>query len=108
MAYYSQEEKIKDIGYIIGAIIGFALAFLLCWIFNIDAVKEYGWFAGWWHGAWMPINWIRSWFYDGIYVMAPNHTTGYVIFWWVFGILGILTYLSMVLGCIGRLRRLMN
>lgn len=108
MAYYSEQQKFRDIGYLGGAVIGVALAFLLCWIFNIEGDKEYGWFAGSCHGSWIVYNWIRSWFFDGVFVKAPIHTSAYNFFWWVFAFLGTLPVCFMTLRCIGIIRKLSN
>ena len=108
MAYNSEQQKIKDIGYLCGLVIGIPFAFLVCWIFNIEGDKEYGWFAGSWHGGWMVYNWIRSWFFDGVLVKAPIHTSAYTFFWWFFAIWGILFLLFATLRCIGIIRKLNN
>ncbi len=107
MAYYSEQQKAKDIGYLIGAVVGLPLGFFLCWIFNIEGGKEYGWFAGCWHGGWMVLNWIRSLFFD-VYVKAPFHTTAYNVFWWIFAIWGCVTLGIMVLRLIGIIRKMTN
>ncbi len=93
---YTMEEKSKAFGHLIGCLVGFGIAFLLAWLFNIEGGKEYGWFAGIWHGGWAPINWMRSLLFIGIYVKAPLHTSAYNNFWWVFFVFGLFSYLKLL------------
>ena len=108
MAYISEQQKSKDIGFLGGTVFGIALGLLVCWIFNIEGDKEYGWFAGAWHGVWMVYNWIRSLFFDGVFVKAPIHTSAYNIFWWFFAIWGTMFFFIMILRCVGIIRKLSN
>ena len=102
----TEQQKANAIGIILGSILGICLAFLLTWIFNINPEKEYGWFAGLWHGSWAPYNWIRSLIFDDIYVKAPLHTTAYNWFWWIFFIFSLWILLRSVVRLIGLIRML--
>ena len=102
----TSEMKIQAIGQVVGCIIGFSAAFFLAWFFSIEGGKEYGWFAGIFHGSWAPINWIRDLLFDGVYVKAPLHTTAYNSFWWGFLVFGILGYLRLLVNAIIALRYL--
>lgn len=72
--------RAKAINYVLSVLITSAV---LGAIFSIDPAKEYSWFAGLFHGAWVPGNWLLSLFMDDHLVKAPVHTTAYNIFWWI-------------------------
>ena len=97
MSNNTEELRAKAKGSIAGLIIGFVAGFVFAWIFNIEGGKEYGWFAGMWHGGWAPFNWVRSLFFDGIYVKAPLHTSAYGSCWLGFCIFSILSILRQVI-----------
>ena len=40
------EEKAKALGTNIGILFGTVICFLVAWIFDINPLKEYGWFMG--------------------------------------------------------------
>jgi len=71
-----------------GIIIGFVIMFVLAWVFDIVPDKEYGWFAGLFHGGWIVPNYIFSWFTDTL-TKAPIHTKAYNVCWWIGCISGI-------------------
>lgn len=104
----TSELKAQAIGQVVGCIIGFGAAFLLAWLFSIEGGKEYGWFAGIFHGSWAPINWIRDLLFGGIYVKAPLCTSAYSSYWWVFLVLGVLCYLRLLVNTIIALRYLLK
>lgn len=65
---------------ILFAIAYYAAASYFC---SIDLEKTYTWFSGIWHGLfWFP-NIVMSLFCDSIYAIAPNHTTWYMIFYFI-------------------------
>ena len=66
------DEKAKAIGQFLGNIFGLVIAFFIAVWFTIDAGYEYGWFAGGFHGAWVPFNWLRSLFDSAIHMKAPH------------------------------------
>lgn len=66
------------------------LGWLLC---DIDAHKEYSWYAGIWHGLFLPVNFVRSLIFDDVLYQANNHTAAYSVFYWIFGIFSILSFL---------------
>lgn len=65
------------------------VSWLLC---DINPDKTYGWFAGIWHGTFFIANWIRSLFGDALY-KANDYTTAYNIFYWIFSVLSVLSFL---------------
>lgn len=77
-----------------------AITFFIAWLFNIEASKEYGWFAGIWHGLWAPYNWIRSIFYSETYCKAPLHTIAYNIWWSIFLVVSILSIVESLFNII--------
>lgn len=67
------------------AIAYYAAAYFFC---SIDPERTYTWFSGIWHGLfWFP-NIVMSLFSDSIYAIAPNHTTWYMVFYFI-SIIGI-------------------
>ena len=100
----TSEMKTQAIGQLLGCILMFGVIFLLAWIFDIEGGKEYGWFAGIFHGAWAPFNWIRDLLFGGIYAKAPLCTSAYSFFWWVFLVLGVLGCLRNLVIAINALR----
>lgn len=85
-------EQSSAAGSLFGHLIGIGIVFLIAWIFDISAAKEYGWIAGIFHGAWVPFNWIMSLFNSDLLVKAPIHTTGYNICWWIGCICSTITF----------------
>ena len=104
------EKQIETTGAAMGAIFGNLLVigcvFVLAIIFDISPTKEYGWFAGGFHGVWAPAYWIMSWFSDNVLVKAPIHTTAYNIFWWVGVITGVWSWFKMLLSIILNARKI--
>lgn len=49
----------------IGNFVGLGIVFIIAIIFDINPLKEYGWFGGL-CGGWAPWNWIMSWFSNSI------------------------------------------
>ena len=89
---------------IIGNVVGLVVVFFVVVIFDIDPLKEYGWFGGFFHGGWAPWNWIMSWFSDSVLVKAPVHTNAYNVFWWIGVVLSAWVWISTVLTTIGLIR----
>lgn len=85
-------EQSSAAGSLFGHLIGIGIVFLIAWIFDISAAKEYGWLAGLFHGAWVPYNWIMSLFGSDLLLKAPIHTTGYNIWWWIACISSTITF----------------
>ena len=100
MKYYNSKRKAEAAGLYQGTLIGVCIytvaAFVLAWIFSIEEGKEYGWFAGIWHGTWWPQNLIISFFKSGWYAKAPIHTTMYSIMWWLWAIGTVFYYLGSI------------
>lgn len=94
------EEKAKALGSIIGLLFGTAIGFLIAWIFDINPLKEYGWFMGWLHGAWALFNWVMSLFNDAVFVKAPLHTSAYNVFWWIGLVFTVWTEIKLLLSAI--------
>lgn len=105
MTYISREENLVGKSYIGCYTICTVLLFLLCWLFNIEGNKEYGWFAGFWHGLWVPYNWIRSCIFNDIYIKAPLHTSAYNVIWWIFCCLSVLASINSFFSFIKNLLR---
>lgn len=58
----------------------YAAAYFFC---PIDPERLYTWYSGIWHGIfWFP-NIVMSLFSDSIYGIAPNHTTWYMVFYFI-------------------------
>lgn len=100
------EKKAASVGNIIGFVVGIGLAFVVAYIFSIEPSKEYGWFAGIWHGIWFIPNYIISLFSDNYYFKAPMHTTAYNVFWYINAIWASIFYLNLILKIIGNIRTL--
>ena len=84
------ESKTQLISLIVVLIIMFVLAYL----FSIEGGKEYGWFAGIFHGGWVVPNYIISLFVNNYYIKAPLHTAAYNVFWWITFVGSIIYYIS--------------
>lgn len=63
----------------------------ICYI-NPD--ETYSWFSGIWHGIFILPHWVVSWFTDGVYCKAPNASTAYSIWWWIFLVSTVFAILS--------------
>lgn len=65
----------------------------LGWLFcDIDPNKTYSWYSGIWQGIFLPINFIRSLFFDNVLYKANLYTTAYHVFYWIFGISSVLSF----------------
>lgn len=90
---------------LLGLLLGLGIGCLIAWIFQINPSKEYGWFAGFFHGAFIVGNFILSWFSSSeILYKAPLHTTAYSVFWWI-GAINMIFWLGVnilmyIVGCI--------
>lgn len=100
------QTRAEAVGAIIGNILTLIVVFVLAVIFDINPSKEYGWFAGGFHGCWLPANWIMSWFGDSVLMKAPIHTTAYNVFWWIGVVLGVWAWIKMILAIIAHARLL--
>lgn len=97
MSYTDVQTISKYLEYIVGLlVVNFVNPFIYALIFNIDPMKEYGWFLANFHAAALPANWVFSLFNDSILLKAPIHTPAYNIFWWV-GVSCIIWQLLMLL-----------
>ncbi|RHR94369.1 hypothetical protein DWW23_19365 [Parabacteroides sp. AF14-59] len=65
------------------------IGWLLC---DIEPYEKYSWYSGIWHGLFLPINFIRSLIFDHVLYKATDHTTAYSVFYWIFGILSLLSF----------------
>lgn len=98
------KTKAEAVGAIIGILLTIGLVFGLAVIFDINPAKEYGWFAGGFHGCWLPANWIMSWFSDSVLLKAPLHTTAYNVWWWIGVVIGVWSWIKMILMIIANAR----
>lgn len=98
------KTKAEAVGSIIGILFGMGIGFVIAVIFDINPAKEYGWFAGFFHGCWLPINWIMSWFSDSVLIKAPLHTTAYNVWWWINAVFGVWFWIKMILMIIANAR----
>ena len=104
MTQFEKEQKVNSISDLISHLFVIGLWFILALIFTIKGNKEYGWFAGLFHGNWAVCNWIISWFKESAMVKAPLHTTAYNIWWWIGFIFGLWHWIKTVLRLIFVLR----
>ena len=65
------------------------IGWLLC---DIEPYEEYSWYSGIWHGLFLPVNFIRSLIFDDVLYQAVRHTTAYSVFYWIFGVFSILSF----------------
>ena len=79
---------------IVSILVCIGLGWLLC---DIHPGEHYTWFSGIWHGLFACFNWVRSLFTDAL-VKADSGTTAYNVFFWIFAILSIPSFLSFVFG----------
>lgn len=66
------------------------VGWLLC---DIHATESYCWYSGIWHGMFLPINFGRSLIFDDVLYKAVIHTTAYSVFYWIFGIFSVLSFI---------------
>ena len=95
-------SKVQLIGHVVVLITLFVVAYL----FSIEGGKEYGWFAGFFHGGWVVPNYIFSLFIDNYYVKAPLHTTAYNVFWWITCISGMIYLINILFKIIKLIRNI--
>lgn len=88
------DNKLKAVS----TLFGFGVLFLLAWIFDILPLKEYGWFAGLFHGGWLVPNYVFSWFDADVLTKAPIHTKAYNVCWWIGCITGIWYFVVNFIG----------
>lgn len=65
------------------------IGWLLC---DIEPYEKYSWYSGIWHGLFLPVNFIRSLIFDDVLYQAVRHTTAYSVFYWIFGVFSILSF----------------
>lgn len=65
------------------------VGWLLC---DIHPGETYSWYSGIWHGCFIVPNFIRSLFGDVLY-KADFYTTAYNIFYWIFSIITVLSFI---------------
>lgn len=65
------------------------IGWLLC---DIDSSEKYSWISGIWHGLFLPVNFVRSLIFDDVLYQAVRHTTAYSVFYWIFGIISIISF----------------
>lgn len=91
----------KFLGTILGLIILFGITCLIAWIFQINPSKEYGWFAGFFHGAFIVGNFILSFFSSNeILYNAPHHTAAYTVFWRIGSAISVIIYIRILVNII--------
>lgn len=66
------------------------VGWLLC---DIHPAESYCWYSGIWHGIFLPINFVRSLIFDDVLYEAVVHTTAYSVFYWIFGISSVLSFI---------------
>lgn len=66
------------------------LGWLLC---DIELYEKYYWYSGIWHGIFLPINFVRSLIFDDVLYKAKFCTTAYSVFYWIFGIFSVLSFI---------------
>ena len=108
MSAQELNPKANALANIIGNFVGLGLVFVLAIIFDINPLKEYGWFGGLVHGGWSPANWIMSLFSDTILVKAPIYTNAYKVWWWIGLVLGVWQWVKILLTTIGYIRKYKN
>ena len=104
----AMQQKANAVGVVIGNLFVIGLVFALVLIFDINPAKEYGWFMGSLHGAWIPANWILSLFNDSVLLKAPLHTNAYNTWWWIGVVIGVWSWIRFVLQIIITLRGTSN
>ena len=87
-------------GSIIGVAITIGIHFIVAYLLSIEPTKMYGWFSGWYQGFLVIPNYIISLIIDNHYVKAPLHTTAYNVFWWIFLITSLTTYIRLIINAI--------
>lgn len=102
------EQKANAVGVLIGNLFVIGLVFALASIFDINSAKEYGWFMGGLHGAWIPANWILSLFNDSVLLKAPLHTNAYNTWWWIGVVIGVWSWIRIALQVIVAFRAKSN
>lgn len=65
------------------------IGWLLC---DIEPYEKYSWYSGIWHGLFLPANFIRSLIFNDVLYQAARHTTAYSVFYWIFGVFSILSF----------------
>ena len=72
---------------LLGIVVYWLIGWLLC---DISAWEYYSWYSGIWHGLFFPINLLRSFFTDTLYI-APFHSYPYYVLFWITGISTLLS-----------------
>lgn len=75
---------------------GLLISYFFC---NIETGQNYGWFSGFWHGIFIPINIVRSLFFNVLY-KADSYTLMYNVIWWIMAVSWIYTIPRLLLECI--------
>ncbi|MBO7434345.1 MAG: hypothetical protein J6U13_11405 [Salinivirgaceae bacterium] len=92
---------IKEILTLLVTIVGtYTILWLIAgWLCVIDGAKSYCWYNGIWHGINLQGNIIHNYLTDGVLWIAPAvaRTNSYLVWFWIFGILGILVVMGAIL-----------
>ncbi|MFC2412581.1 MAG: hypothetical protein ACFNQF_01020 [Bacteroides sp.] len=81
------------VGLAVRVIIQGALLCLLGWLFcDINSFEVYSWYSGLWHGLFLPANFVRHLIWEDVLYIAPLHTVAYTVWYWIVGILSILSF----------------
>lgn len=91
------QQKASAAGSVIGSLLVLGLVIVLALVFDINPAKEYGWFMGSLHGAWLPANWILSFFNESVLLKAPLHTNAYNTWWWIGVVCGVWGWIRTLL-----------
>jgi len=78
-------------------LIEIACVFVTAWLFSIEPAKEYGWFAGIFHGLWALPNYVMSLILDDYIFKAVLFSKMYNIFWWIFVVLSAFYYIGFII-----------
>ncbi|MFI3319117.1 MAG: hypothetical protein SNH88_08030 [Rikenellaceae bacterium] len=75
----------QNLGVLIGIAVFGTLATIYNWggIQDVEPGKVYEWGRGMNMGFWFPVNYVVSFFKDGVVVKDALHTSGYNIWWWI-------------------------
>lgn len=103
------EENMSKGAILVSSLIGFAIGIivhvLICYFaFPILADKVYGWWGGIWQGLFVIGNALISVFKEGWYVIAPQHTGAYMVWWWISAIWIILFFIRYIIGIVKKVR----
>lgn len=103
------EENMSKGATLTSSIFGFAMGLLvqilICYFaFPILADKVYGWWGGIWQGLLVIGNALIAIFKEGWYVIAPQHTGAYMVWWWIFAIWTLLVFIRSIIVIVKKAR----